>query len=129
MQRYVLIGLGGVVCVVSALHVVLGPHADVLLGSAISSTSLGDPTLDSQNRFYGAAFLLYGVLFVYCSSDIARYRDVLCLAIGVLFLAGLARVVSIVSLGWPAPAVVGLLAVELVLPPVLITWLRTGKED
>ena len=69
----VLKAMGGAIILIALTHVALGPNADVLLGSNISMSSLTDPTVDSQNRFYGAAFGLYGVLLIICSSDLDRY--------------------------------------------------------
>jgi hypothetical protein len=46
---------------VSILHLTLGVGADVLLGANLSPAALADPALDSQNRFYGVAFSVYGV--------------------------------------------------------------------
>ena len=129
MLRYVLLAMGGLFVLVAALHVVLGPQADALLGSNLSEASLRDPTLDSQNRFYGAAFLLYGAIFMYCSSNLSRYRDILSITIGVFFLAGLARLVSITIAGWPAWPVVVLLVIELSVPPILLIWLRQYSDD
>ena len=120
--------IGGVIAVVSLLHLTLGPGAEVLLGSGISELSRNDPTLDSQNRFYGVAFLLYGAILYHCASDIGRYRQILAITIGIFFAAGLARVVSIVITGWPAWPVLALLVVELVGPPLLYVWIRNESS-
>jgi hypothetical protein len=45
---------------VGGLHLFLGLGADALLGAKISSEVMADPALDSQNRFYGVSFMLYG---------------------------------------------------------------------
>jgi hypothetical protein len=120
-----LLKLMGVAIVgIAAIHVVLGPGADLMLGSGLSKQSRVDPSTDSQNRFYGAAFALYGLLLFYCSGDIVKYRPVLLICIGTFFVAGLARLVSVLQTGWPSTAIVGLLAIEPVLPPLLILWLR-----
>lgn len=115
---------GVLVAVVSLLHVAIGTDAEVLLGSGISELSRNDATLDSQNRFYGVAFFLYGAILIYCASDIHRFRDILGITIGMLFVAGLARIVSIVIVGWPAWPVVALLGIELIGPPALYAWIR-----
>jgi hypothetical protein len=60
-----------------ALHLVLGMGADVLLGAKVPAAVISDPTLDSQNRFYGVSFTLSGVLLLLCASDIPRYATVL----------------------------------------------------
>jgi hypothetical protein len=58
---------------VGALHLAIGVKADVLLGAKLPVEALADPTLDSQNRFYGVAFTLYGVLLFLCASNIPKY--------------------------------------------------------
>ena len=44
--------------IVGALHLTLGLNADVLLGAKVPAETLSDPALDSQNRFYGVAFMV-----------------------------------------------------------------------
>ena len=66
-----------VIFLVSVLHLVLGVGADVLLGAKIPAAAISDPTLDSQNRFYGVYFSLSAVLLLVCASDILRYATVL----------------------------------------------------
>ena len=41
-------------------HLMFGVGADVQLGANVSAQSLADPVLDSQNRFYGVIFTVYG---------------------------------------------------------------------
>jgi hypothetical protein len=109
---------------VGALHMAMGPGADALLGAQISPETLADPSLDSQNRFYGAAFTLYGVLLWLCASNLKRYAPVLRLLLACFFIGGVARGISWMATDWPAPAIIALWAVELILPPILILWLR-----
>ena len=108
---------------VGALHLALGVGADVMLGAKLPSAALSDAVLDSQNRFYGIAFTLYGVLFLICASDLHKYATVLRAVLWVFFAAGLARLVSIAVHGLPSALVLVLLATELILPPVLLVWL------
>ncbi len=108
---------------VGALHLVLGTGADVLLGAKLAADTVADPALDSQNRFYGVAFTLYGVLFLVCASNIPKYATVLRCVLWVFFAAGVARLVSVAIHGLPPPLILVLLASELVLPPVLAWWL------
>jgi hypothetical protein len=108
---------------VGALHLVLGVGADVLLGAKLPAEALADAALNSQNRFYGIAFSLYGVLLYLCATDLSKYATVLRCVLWVFFAAGLARLVSIATHGVPPPLVLGLLATELALPPLLHLWL------
>ena len=108
---------------VGALHLALGVGAEVMLGAKLPSAALNDAVLDSQNRFYGIAFTLYGVLFLICASDLHKYATVLRAVLWVFFAAGLARLVSIAVHGLPSMLVLVLLDTELILPPVLLVWL------
>ena len=121
--------MGGAIILVALTHIVLGPNADVLLGANISHSSLIDPTIDSQNRFYGAAFALYGVILIICSSEVAKYRSMLLWTMLVFFAAGLARLVSAMVVGWPPLIVVLLLVIELLVPPIVIWWLRKSIRE
>jgi len=113
---------------VGALHLALGVGADVLLGAKLAAEAVADPALDSQNRFYGVAFSLYGVLFFVCASNIPKYATVLRCVFWVFFAAGVARLVSIAIHGVPPPLVLALLASELTLPPALAWWLGRATQ-
>ncbi len=110
--------------VVGALHLTLGLGADAMLGARVPDAALGDAGLDSQNRFYGVAFTLYGVLMYLAATDLERYAPVLRALLWVFFAAGAARLVSIATHGLPPPLIVALIASELLLPPLLLWWLR-----
>lgn len=56
--------------------------------------------------------------------DLRRYEPIVVATLAVLFAAGLARAVAWGLHGAPAPALIGITAVDLLLPPVLIAWLR-----
>ena len=109
--------------IVGALHLILGLNADVLLGAMVPAEALNDPALDSQNRFYGMAFTLYGVLLLLSATDLPKYATVLRCVLWVFFLSGVARLVSIATHGIPPAPVVLLLGSELVAPPLLLLWL------
>lgn len=114
---------------VGALHLTLGVGADVLLGARLPDAALADATLDSQNRFYGITFTLYGVLLLVCATDLPKYATVLRCVLWVFFAAGLARFVSMATHGVPPAPVLGLLASELVMPPLLHFWLSKALRD
>ena len=109
---------------VGLLHLVLGLQADVLLGASIPLAVLADPVLDSQNRFYGVAFTVYGFLLYLCAKDLEKYQTVLRTLLFVFFAAGCARLVSVAMHGLPSGFVLLLLSTELVLPPVCAAWLK-----
>ena len=115
--------------IVGALHLTLGLGADALLGAKVSTEAMADAALDSQNRFYGVAFTLYGVLLFLCSTDIRKYATVLRCVLWVFFAAGLARIVSIATHGFPPPLVIALLVGELLPPPLMAYWLSRAENE
>ena len=108
--------------IVGVLHLLFGARADVMLGASISDSSLIDPVLDSQNRFYGVTFTIYGFLLYLCSTNLKQYKNVLLILLWVFFAAGLARLVSISVVGVPSAPIMGLLVLELIIPPTLHYW-------
>jgi uncharacterized protein DUF4345 len=125
--RIILKCLAPALVLVGMLHLVLGLGADAMLGARITPQVLSDPTLDSQNRFYGVAFTIYGVMCYLCATDLPKYATVLRCILTVFFAAGLARLVSIAVRGLPALPVLVLLSLELLAPPLLL-WLL-WKQD
>jgi Domain of unknown function (DUF4345) len=111
-----------IIVVVGLMHIVFGLHADAMLGANPSIEAVENPSLDSQNRFYGAAFMLYGVVIWLFTTDMKRHAPVFRAALIIFFIGGLARIVSAAMLGLPAPAIQFLAAIELIIPPALLWW-------
>jgi hypothetical protein len=109
---------------VSALHFFVGMQADAMLGAPVLPQMASEPSLDSQNRFYGITFSLLGVVLLICVTDLRRYEPIVAAALGVLFMAGIARVVSWAIHGAPSLPIVGILCADLLLPPILYFWLK-----
>lgn len=110
------------------LHLFLGLGADVLLGANIPPEVQADAALDSQNRFYGVSFMLYGALLYLCATDLKRYAPVLICLLLTFWAAGIARLVTLLLYGFPPPLVGGLLIAELLIPPLLLAWFRHVRE-
>jgi hypothetical protein len=113
--------------IVGLLHISLGLGADAMLGAAPSAEALSNPSLDSQNRFYGAAFMIYGVLIWMFTTDMDRYAPVFRAVMIVFFIGGLARIASALAVGPPASAIQFLWAIELLFPPILLWWERKRR--
>ena len=122
LSGLILIGAG-------AAHVVLGVHADVLLGAGVSAQSITDAGHDSQNRFYGAMFSVCGALLILFSRDLHRYAPAAGMLLVGITLAGLSRITSVVLFGWPPPLVLGLGVLEVVLPPAMLLWLNRHLKE
>jgi hypothetical protein len=107
---------------IGAFHVVHGPAADAALGAIVTPELLADPALDSQARFYGAAFMGYGATLYVSLTDLARYAAVFRIVGGFLVLGGLARLLSVALSGVPGPPILALIGVELGLVPLVLWW-------
>ena len=118
-----------IILLVGTVHITLGIGGEALLGSAPSAETLANPGLDSQNRFYGAAFILYAVLLWIGAAEPQRHRTVLLALFGCFFLGGLARLVSIAMTGTPPPAILLLLASELLIPAYFWWWLSRQARN
>jgi hypothetical protein len=115
--------LFGMICVaVGLLHVVLGLGADNLLGAGLGRETIANASLDSQNRFYGAAFMLFGVVAWICSNDLKQHALLFRLTMLMFFIGGVARLISAAIYGSPSLLIQLLAVSELALPPLMIWW-------
>src|SRR5262249_61881375 len=114
--------------IVGALHLTLGLQADALLGAQLSPKVIADPALDSQNRFYGVSFTLYGVLLFLCSTNIPKYATVLRCILWVFFAGGGARFVSLALYGVPPPPIIALWVGALLSSPVFVWWFSRAEH-
>ncbi len=95
------------------LHGLFGLNADNLLGAGLSSIEVANPSLDSNNRFYGIAFTAYGFLLFYCANDLKKYQNIVLILLWVCFFAGGFRLVSWLSYGAPKPLIIILMISEI----------------
>lgn len=115
-----------IACIAPGLfHALFGVGGDWLIG--LTPADPIDPSLDSQNRFYGTAFTLYGILLWLCATDLQRYRPVLNALLAVMFVGGCSRGLAIVAAGWPTWQVMGLMGIELIAPPLIWLWSRKSS--
>lgn len=114
-----LLAIGCLVPVI--LHITLGVAGDWLIGVGVPEVI--DASLDSQNRFYGASFAIYGVLLWYCARDIGAHSRLLRIVLALFFFGGCARGLSAIQYGLPSPPIIALWSLELILPPLLMLWL------
>jgi hypothetical protein len=78
--------------------------------------------LDSHFRYLSGLLLGIGLTFLACLPDIERRRPVF-LALGaIIFVGGLARLLSLAQLGWPGAGHRFGLVMELVVVPAIVLW-------
>ncbi len=100
------------IIVVSLLHIALGQ-------TWIPDTMPVTSSLDSEHRFYASLFLMFGVALLWVQRALVDRLDVFRFLLLTLFVGGLARIVSVLIMGWPHPLFIVLGALELAVPPLL----------
>jgi Domain of unknown function (DUF4345) len=111
----------------SSSHLLLGVEAEALLGAKLSPETLAEPSLNSQNRFYGTSYMLYGILLWVCTQNMDRYALIFRILLLMTFAAGLTRIISLILHGWPSPTIIALGVSELLLPPFVFWWQRRSR--
>lgn len=121
LLRLVVTIFGLVCCAIALAHIVLGP-------SAIPDSVPVNATMDSEDRFYATLFLGFGAALIWAARDLSARGGLFGALLLIFFLAGLARIVSMLMVGLPHPLFIILTGVELVLPPLLWWWHLATSE-
>ncbi|MFJ7969024.1 DUF4345 domain-containing protein [Streptomyces sp. NPDC096324] len=107
--------------------VAIGLYHVILGNAAIPGAGSAGTTVDSWGRFMGAAFVGYGLAWLW----IGQQRPIPAQAVrwlaGVFLLGGTGRLLSLAVHGWPQWFQIVLAVIELGLPPVLF-WLADAEE-
>ena len=95
----------------------------VVLG-ADSVPSPGDPSanLESELRFYSVWWIGAGLFVAWLAPRIEERTLELRVFCALLFLSGMSRLFAVLATDWPSTGQIILMAIELVLPVVLVTW-------
>lgn len=100
-----------------AFAVLTGPGGQLEGSSAPAS-------VESEYRFFAALWLGYRAVALWAAPRVERERALLQALMAVLFVAGTARGVAWIAAGRPHPLYVGLMCLELLIPPVAVGWQR-----
>jgi uncharacterized protein DUF4345 len=85
--------------------------------------------LDSQFRFESAYYFSLAILIWWVIPDVERQTTLFRIIIGGLFLGGLARVYSYLTVGPPPPDMLAGMALELALPLLIVWQSKIAKSD
>ncbi|MDH2387948.1 MULTISPECIES: DUF4345 domain-containing protein [Streptomyces] len=99
--------------------------ADIALGpSVLPGVVEADTTLDSNYRFFAGLWCTLGIVMLATVPHVERHALALRAVFGAVFLGGLARGLSYLSVGAPHALFTAGIGVELLLPPLLLLWSR-----
>src|SRR4051812_30942306 len=111
---------GVLITAIGVLHIALGIDS-------VPGEGMAGATVDSRERFYGAIFLGYGLAWIWTARRTPIPASAVRWLAGILFLGGLARLVSLADVGRPHGFQVVLTVIELVVPPLFV-WLAPADE-
>ena len=102
---------------------------DALTGHRYPATGAWPPTMDSELRFYAPFWGTYGILLLAAARDLPRWLKFVPGLAAVFFAGGVGRALSLATVGAPHPVFALLMAVELILPPILVLlWYAIRRE-
>ena len=113
----VVVAILGTVALVFGLETVLFGAAPIL--GVVSDVP---PSVDSELRFYAAWYAGAGALLLWTVPRIESAGIVIRAVCTVVFIAGAARLLSLVTVGKPHALYLVLMGIELAIPIVLIPW-------
>jgi hypothetical protein len=101
--------------------------AGMLLGPALVA-GVGEQDLDSHFRYLSGLLLGIGIAYASGVPGIERRRGRFLLLGGIVFVGGIGRLWSLLSIGTPSAIMLFALAMELVVTPLLTLWqLRVAR--
>jgi hypothetical protein len=112
---------GVIVIAISLAHLAVGPQA-IIGGVAVN------PTMDGEDRFFAGVFLCFGIALLWCARDVQHKRMYINFIAAAFFLGGIGRLLAVIFAGVPHPFYVAMVAVELVLPPLMVTVAKRVAE-
>jgi hypothetical protein len=108
---------------VLAVVPILTGLSTVLLGAdSIVGAEEASPSLESELRFYSVWWIGAGLFLLWLAPQVERRTLELRVFCALLFLSGISRGLAALATDWPPTGQIVLMALELVLPVVLVTW-------
>jgi hypothetical protein len=118
MKRLLVIVLAvlGAVPVATGLLAIIGGPTVAPGGGAVP------PSIDSEYRFVNVFWLAAGLILWWTLRRAAERALVTRVALVIAASGGIARLISVLVVGWPHPVFIATLVLELVIVPLVIWW-------
>ena len=108
--------------VVAAIPIVTGALTVLLGADSVPSPGDPSPNLESELRFYSVWWIGAGLFLIWLAPRVEERTLELRVFFGLLFLAGVSRILAAIDTDWPSTGQLVLLGFELVLPVVFVVW-------
>jgi hypothetical protein len=97
-------------------------------GAQVPAESLTNAVLNSHLMFAGAIWFGYAPLIWYATNNLSERIPLLRILFSLIFLSGLGRLFAFYLYGSPGTVLVGAMAIELLLPPIIVIWSARANE-
>jgi hypothetical protein len=114
----------GLVALITGVNVILGGSASVPGASSAASA-----VHDNEMRFFAVYWVGFGIFSFWVSRDLESRMGFIPALAAFFFLGGVARLVSIMLVGFPSAPLIGATALELVVPPFLMFFYYKNKSS
>jgi Domain of unknown function (DUF4345) len=114
----IVMGLLGIIPVATGLLGMTGVHDPVYVAAGVPSIVL----LDTNLRFYSGVWVGLGLTLWWLIPTIQRQTVLFRVLWGMIFIGGIGRLLSMITLGWPPIPFVAFTAIEIVGAPLFIWW-------
>jgi hypothetical protein len=115
-------GLQIVLRILGAVAFILGSLTVVIGGDSVVGGGDVSPTIDSELRFYAAWYAAAGVVLLRTAPRVESAGPTIRFFCVVLFICGIARLLSLITVGTPHPIALVLMILEFVIPALIIPW-------
>ena len=133
LLQILLIALGAAAVMIGTSIYLAGPSwtggtTESLVNALLGGSVMTPPywrTVDSEFRFYAPFFITYGGVLIWTALTLRQHLSWVPGLAALFFVGGLGRLISFFVAGAPHPAFIVLMAIELILPVVVVAlwWL------
>ena len=108
--------------VTGAVDMIGGAKFLAATGANLPPQSIADPLLNNQMGFWGGIWFGFGITLWYASARLRTDPALLRILLGVLFLSGVGRAISVAFHGWTVPVLTAAMLLELIGPALIWLW-------
>jgi hypothetical protein len=108
--------------VVAFVPIVTGALTAFLGADSVPSPGDPSPNLESELRFYSVWWIGAGLFLLWLAPRVAERTVEMRVFSGLLFFSGVSRLMAALDTDWPSTGQLILMALELTLPIVFVTW-------
>lgn len=123
------VGLRLFLLVLGAVAIGAGGLVMVLGATTIVGVDDPSPAVDSEMRFFATWYVAAGLYLLTAAKDLDAKTPAIRGVIVAFGLAGVARAISWGMVGRPPALAIALMAIELLLPVVVLPWLARAELD